>query len=180
MPAALSTLGVPFEVPAIPRFWRAGSAVSAEARAVWQAIGAVMESTERSQSWFGRKAAAISQMWALANECDEPGWDGDSALPVDPAAAFAAADFIRALPGRVPLPEFAPEPDGSIALDWIRSRNRLFSLSVGTSDRLAFAWLDGSDRGHGVARFDGATIPARILEGIDEIMKHGNAAIWPR
>jgi hypothetical protein len=73
---------------------------------------------------------------------------------------------VRALPDGIPLPEFAPEPDGSISLDWILSRNRLFSVSIGHSSRLAFAWLDGADNGHGVARFDGQNVPPRVLEGI--------------
>ena len=87
--------------------------------------------------------------------------------------------MIRALPPGVPLPEVAPEPDGAISLDWIRSRNNLFSLTVGSGDRLAFAWLDGSDTGHGVVRFDGQVVPKRILQGIDEIMRHATAALGP-
>jgi len=164
---------------AVPLVTRAGSAISEESRVVRDAVGSVVESVERSEALFGRKAATIAQIWALANECAEPGWDSDGAEAVDRFAAFAAADFIRALPGGVPLPEVAPEPDGSISLDWIRSRNSLFSLSVGASDRLAFAWVDGSDRGHGVVRFDGETIPVRVLQGIAETTKHGNAAVGP-
>ncbi len=114
-------------------------------------------------------------LWALANECGEPGWDGNDALPLNRLAVFNAVAFIRALPEEVPLPEFAPEPDGSISLDWISSRNRLFSISVGTGDRLPYAWLDGTDKGHAVARFDGKNIPPRILEGIKSILNGGSA-----
>jgi hypothetical protein len=77
-----------------------------------------------------------------------------------------AAEFIRVLPEDVPLPEFAPEPDGSLSLDWIQSRHRLFTLSVAPNIRLPYAWVDGADSGHGVARFDGETVPPRILDGI--------------
>ena len=65
------------------------------------------------------------------------------------------------------MPEFAPEPDGAISLDWIQSRHRLFTLSISASNRLAYAWLDGTDKGHGVARFDGRTIPRRVLTNCD-------------
>ncbi len=119
----------------------------------------------------------ISQIVSLANECAEPGWDGDEAVPLDWIAIHTAVEFIRALPNDVPIPEFAPEPDGSLSLDWIQSRNRLFSLSVGSTNRLAYAWLDGSDKGHGVARFDGERIPPRIIEGILGVMSHGNTAL---
>jgi hypothetical protein len=92
------------------------------------------------------------------------------AAAIDPLTVLMGRRFLRLLPESVPLPEFAPEPDGFISLDWIRSPNRLFSLSIGRSNRLAYAWLDGADRGHGVARFDGQNVPARVLEGIKGIL----------
>lgn len=152
---------------------RGSSAVSRESRVVQDAVSAVVELTERSQALFGQKAAAISQLRALANDCAAPGWDGDAACAINPIAVFVAENFIRALPDSVPLPEFAPEPDGSLSLDWIQSRTRLFSLSVGSNQRLAYAWLDGSDKGHAVAQFDGNAIPQRILGGIEAIMNYG-------
>jgi hypothetical protein len=154
-----------------------GSAISPEAQAVRKAASAVVESAERSQALFGKKANALSQLAALAAECADPGWDGESAAAIDPVAVLWAKRFVRALPDGMPLPEFAPEPDGSISLDWIASRNRLFSLSVGHNGRLAFAWLDGSDSGHGVARFDGQSVPQRVLEGIRGIVGHAYAGL---
>ena len=156
---------------------RRGSAISAEAQEVQRAATSVVDSLERSHALFGDKATAISQIWALANECDRPGWDGDDALPLERMAVFKAVAFIRTLPEGVPLPECAPEPDGSISLDWISSRNRLFSLSLGTGDRLPYAWLDGTDKGHAVARFDGESVPPRILEGIKAISNDGIALV---
>ena len=158
---------------------RPDSAVSPEAHAVREQVEAAVRTLERSQALFGRKAAVIGQIWGLVNECAEQGWDGEDAEPLASAAASTAQQFVKTLPIHVPLPEITPDPDGSISLEWIVSRNRLFSLSVGTSNRLAFAWVDGSDRGHGVVRYDGETIPARILQGIDDTMKHANPALGP-
>jgi hypothetical protein len=155
----------------------AGSAISPEAQTVQSAAVQIARAVESSQALFGSKATAISQLWQLANEFAEADWDGDGALPLDHAAIHNAVAFIRALPDRVPMPEFAPEPDGSISLDWIRSRTSVFSLSIGASHRLAYAWLDGTDQGHAVARFEGGNIPLRILEGIEGIVKLGNAAV---
>ena len=76
-----------------------------------------------------------------------------------------------ALPDGISLPEFAPEPDGSISLDWIQSRNCLFSLSVCANGGLAYAWLDGADGGRAAARFDGETIPPVVLEGIKRVAR---------
>jgi hypothetical protein len=173
----ISIVGIGLGYASLYPYAYGSSAISSEARAVGKAVSAVVESAERSQVLFGEKSVAISQIVALADECAEAGWDGDEAAPIDPIAVLTAVEFIRAMPDDLPLPEVAPEPDGSISLDWIQSRNRLFSLSVGSTNRLAYAWLDGSDKGHGVARFDGERIPSRVIEGIIGIMNHGNATI---
>jgi hypothetical protein len=158
---------------------RERSAVSPAAQAVRKAASEVVERAERTRT-FGRKADAISQIWALANDCASLDWNGEGALPIAQVAVFEAAAFIRALPDGIPLPEFAPEPDGSISLDWIWSRDRVFSVSVGPSDRMAYAWLDGTERGHAVASFDGERVPDRILEGIKGFMRGAHAAVGSR
>jgi hypothetical protein len=147
-----------------------GSAISQEARAVYERASQVVASAERSQVLFGDKAAALSRLAALEAECAENGWNGEGATAIDPVAVLSATRFLRAMPDGMRLPEFAPEPDGSISLDWILSRTRLFSLSVGRTNRIAYAWLDGTETGHAVAVFDGQTIPSRILEGIRSIL----------
>lgn len=178
MPEPVSTLSFYFlGYVALSNYARGGSAISGEAIAARNAASALVESVERSQALFGDKAAAISRLRALAIECGQENWDADGAAMIDPRAMFNAEAIVRALPIGVTLPEFAPEPDGSVSLDWIQSRTRQFSLSVGRSQRLAYAWLDGTDSGHGVATFDGSTIPPRIIEGIFAIAKNGHAPI---
>lgn len=151
---------------------RRDSGFSPEAQIVGNVAATIIDYFEQSQALFGKKAGAISLLRALAKECSRENWDGYGATAIDPQAILIAEDFIRALPRRIPLPEFAPEPDGSVSLDWIRSQNHLFSISVNNTGRLAFAWIDGSDKGHGVANFDGGRIPDRILLGIDDIVSY--------
>ena len=177
MPEPVSTLGYLVGYAALYATVRAGSAVSSEAEAIRNTASVMVESTEESLALFGGKAVALSQLRTLANECAEENWDGNGACPIHPTAVFLTAEFLRALPDDLPLPEFAPEPDGAISLDWIQSRTRLFSLGIGASQRLAYAWLDGSDKGHAVSRFDREQIPARILQGIREIIDHGHASL---
>lgn len=178
MPEPVSTLGlIVVGYAALQPFARASSAISTEAQVVRKAAWDVVRHGESSQSLFGGKAAAISQVWKLADECNEPNWNGDDACPISDEAVATALSFIRALPEDLPIPEFAPEPDGSTSLDWIQSRHRLFSLSIGGTSRLAYAWLDGADKGHAVARFDGSKIPPRVIEGIQSIMNHGNTTL---
>lgn len=152
---------------AIQAFANDGNAVSPEAQAVRAQAARVINGYEQSQALFGAKKAAISQLNALVSE-DQT---------ADPLAVIIAEQFLRALPNAIPLPEFSIDPDGSISLDWIEARNQIFSLSVGANSRLAFAWLDGTDKGHAVARFDGQQIPERVIEGITSIALNGNASL---
>lgn len=142
------------------------SACSPEAQEIKDTTAEIYRDFELSQALFGEKAQAITELTALAQECCGQDWDGYGAHAVEPLAVQKTKSFIRAIPSSFPMPEFAPEPDGAISLDWMGSPSRLFSVSVSPSDRLAFTWLDGTDRGYGVASFDGETLPTRILDGI--------------
>lgn len=142
-----------------------------------QAAINLVRAAEQSVALFGERAAAISSLRELANECSHEDWDGSGAVALDPDAVTQAEYFLRALPDGVPMPECSAEPDGSVSLDWCMAKNRLFSISVGSSNRLAFAWLDGSDKGHGVARFDGLAVPARVLLGLRSILIPSHAPV---
>ncbi len=156
---------------------RSGTAVSEEARAIRDSASLIKRSEERSFALFGSRDRAISEVFATAGECSAEGWDEDGAVPLSVRAVERAVSFLRAMPQDVPIPEIAPEPDGSVSLDWVANRKRVFSLSIGETDRLAYAWIDGTDKGHAVARFDGFEIPHRIVEGIRDIMDEAHAAV---
>ncbi|HVT44701.1 MAG TPA: hypothetical protein VMT00_09945 [Thermoanaerobaculia bacterium] len=150
---------------------RANTAMSKEACALRESASAIVCSAERSLALFGPKVSLISDIYDLASESQN-----DLELTVPREAIERAVLFIRTLPDDLPLPEIAIEPGGSISFDWISSRTRVFSLSLGSTNRLAFAWIDGTDRGHAVAGFDGA-IPPRIIEGIREITNGQTPAV---
>lgn len=115
------------------------------------------------------KAILISQIHGLGDECAEKNWDCNGASAVKRAAVLLSEAFVLVFPDGILLPECAPEPDGSISLDWIQSRSRLFSVSVSASGWQAFAWLDGGKKGHETALFDGKIIPPEVLEGVKRI-----------
>ena len=149
--------------------------VSREARSVYEAKREVVICAERSAALFGNKASLISKLWKLADECAHEDWDGEGGMALDDAAIGNTVSFIRALPADLPLPELAPEPDGAVSLDWMVAKTRMFSVSCGSSSRLAYSWLDGTDRGHAVAGFDGWSIPERILQGIRSVTSDSHA-----
>lgn len=145
---------------------------------VLDAASRVTKAVELSMALFGAKAAALSQLASIASECSEPGWDGYSADAISRGTIILASTFVRALPDDAMTFELAPEPDGSISIDWTQSRNRVLSLSIGRNHRLAYAWLDGSEKGHAVANFDGKTVPPRVLEAIRSIVGKSNVGLW--
>ena len=146
-----------------------GSAISPEASEVAKAASAIIAASERSQALFGQKATLLSALTLMADECGESDWNGEGAQAIEPTVIRRASEFIRAMPEGVPLPEIAPAPDGSIILDWALSKRRVFSLSIGETDCLAYVWLDGTDKGHGVAQFDGIRMPSRVLDGVQAL-----------
>lgn len=151
---------------------RPRSAVSAEAEAVRFNAAVVVEQVQRSVALFGPQAVLISRLLELGGECRKPNWDGYGAEPVQPRALRCAEDLIASLPEDVPLPECAIEPDGCVSLDWMPGPNRTLTVSVGGSDRLAYAWVDGTDRGHAVEKLSDGQLPPRILAEIRRFSRH--------
>ena len=153
-----------------------GTAVSNEATIVRNLADGLIDSVERSTALFGNKAAVISELWQLFNECNMDNWDGYGARPIELASIYNAIAFIRALPGALAMPVTCPDPDGSVLLEWQRTRLSIFSVNVCASGRVSYAWLDGTDRGHGTADFNGRQVPIRILNDIQFMADHAMSA----
>lgn len=153
------------------------SGVSNESRIVACGAADLSLFIESSFALYGRKASALAELRTIAAECAVPDWDGEGAKPISLEAVRNAEAFLHALPDWVPLPELSPEPDGAFSLDWIRSRHRMLSVSIGARQRLAIAWLDGSNRGHAVEAFGGSTIPDLVLFKVQATMDVTDAPI---
>lgn len=149
---------------------RSSTGVSLESGILRKAANTVNIAARRSESLFGWKTKTLQQLRATVAESIESGADDDDAVDIDPRALALAEAIVDVLPEGFPLPEFASEPDGSISMDWIRSRHRMFSVSVGVTNRLACAWIDGSRRGHAVEPFDGTRLPEFIVAAVREMM----------
>jgi hypothetical protein len=150
---------------------RPASAVSTEAVHVRTHASYMVGRVESSAALFGNRMGVITALWNLVALHAEVGWDGGAAAPVDRNAVALAVDFIRALPDDSEMPEVGVEPDGAVSLDWLPSRHRMLSISfTGRSDRLAYAWLDGTDRGSAVARFDRQVVPLRLMQTIAAVV----------
>lgn len=143
---------------------RQSSAFSAEGLLLSESMLSATQVLERSQALFGSRQQVLSALIELASD-------------LNPAALARAADFIKAIPDGFPMPEVAAEPDGAVSLDWIGSRHRMLSLSIGPRPRLAIAWLEGTASGHSVEPFDGATVSTALLSRIQSTLNPSYAPI---
>jgi len=152
--------------------WGQSSAVSGVAASLHELVCNLSRSADDAQTLSGRDTSFENGLMAAL---DELVVDEDQ-YAVSTAAVQRALRLIQSLPNGVPIPDVAVDPDGEIALDWMPSRTRMFSISVGDSDRLAYAWIDGSDRARGVFRFTSA-IPQPLLLQLAELTTGGRASI---
>lgn len=154
------------------------SALSDEAGQVRECAEYMIGRVESSAALFGGRMATIAALHDLTKSHAETGWDGGSASPVSLAAISLAVDFVRSMPDDYEMPQVGVEPDGAVSLDWLPSRHRMLSISfTGNSDRLAYAWLDGTDRGSAVARFDRQSVPLRLLHAINAATNKADSAL---
>lgn len=145
------------------------SAYSREAGEVSDAACRVMQDRLGSESLFGKKMVGISTLVATM---DSVVGDDDQ----EPASALTrvnAKQFLLAVPDDLPMPEVGVDPDGAVSLTWFASRTQMFSVSIDESDRVAFAWLDGSDKGHAVARFYPPMLPNVVVSTLRSIVANG-------
>ena len=145
------------------------SAVSEEISVIREKALGLSKHIESSRALFGPKEDPLDRLNELAAECAEADWDGYGAEAVIPGAVRRSAHFIRRLPENLPLPEISMEPDGEIALDWSPTSTQTFSVSIGNADRMACAWVNGTEHGHVVAYSNNGEIPSRILQEIQRI-----------
>ncbi len=137
-------------------------------------IRAVHAQTESSEALFGKKSRALEELREVVEECGKPEWGGEGTEAVAAATWVRAQQFIRAIPDDLPMPEMGVDPDGEIAFDWALDRVRSFSVSIDEGERLACAWLDGTDRGHFVASMVGGMIPQRVIDEIYKLASDGS------
>jgi hypothetical protein len=172
-PVSIGALFVGYAV--LAGYARQTSAVSREACKVSEAATDVMRGREGSESLFGQKALALSKLESAVAAV----FPHDEQEVVDFQTFSNARHLLLALPDDLPAPEFSIDPDGAISMDWIQSRTRRISVSVSSSERLAYAWLDGSDRGRGVIRFRSPIFPLKLLSEIRLILTDGPAGLQP-
>jgi len=81
---------------------------------------------------------AIAEIWKIWSECREADWDSYQALPVSRETCCAACAFIESLPLGLSMPSIAAGSDGRLNMEWCRSPQHCFSVSVGPDGVLLY------------------------------------------
>ena len=101
-------------------------------------------------------------------ECSEDDWDGYGAKRIDGKSYEESLRFLDILPGTIPTPEVAVDPDGMVAFEWHEEPRWVFSVSFETNGAIAYAGLFGNSKTHGTEYF-GQALPQSILDSIRRV-----------
>ena len=153
------------------------SALTYETSSAKELIYDLASALETPRSLFEPKEQALDELYALLEERASELETDNAYTMTSPATLDNAELLIRMMPDSIPMPEIAIEDDGDITFDWMKSRYCMLSASVGESARIAYAWLDGTDRGHSVTSMDTDTFPSRLYQDISRIMGTYHAAL---
>lgn len=116
---------------------------------------------------LGKKAD--DELWLQFMECREANWDGHGAEPVADETYQLAAQFLKALPLATVMPDIGAEADGQLTMEWYRTPQRTFSVSISPKGELHYAALIGGSKAYGTEPFFGE-IPEAIINLIHRVM----------
>ena len=139
--------------------------ISEDANTVQKRISEIKEYFFQSETVGKWRREILRNLEEIKEECSVENWDGYGASPVKKDSYNEAVRFIEALPDSLPIPEVDVDPDGEIAFEWDMGRRKVFSVSVGSNNELAYAGLFGSNKSHGTEYF-GNKLPKVILDNI--------------
>lgn len=105
---------------------------------------------------YGLKSRSriLTDLYNALIGCFSDDWDGYGAKAIADNLPGKAFNYLSGFSSKIPSPEFSPEPDGEIAIEWCGENGAVISLSVGLSNRIHFAAIfpDGN-RLHGTESY---------------------------
>ena len=119
-----------------------------------------LEPTETASE--NRLTEAYEELESISEDCSSPEWDGYSAEPISNIAIERTKKFLDLIPDNIPVPEIVPQANGGLSLEWYRSPDSLFDISVEKEGPLIFAGkLSPSSRLHGETSLE-SNFPAEL------------------
>lgn len=134
---------------------------------------AINRKNEQAQNEIKKTSAFLARSLPLESafvSALKEGWDGYDAETINISTFEYARKFIELLPFDTELPEFVPESDGEISIEWFDSPSWIFSISVSPKGRLSYVGFYGRNRTKGVEYLNDK-IPQSILSNIKRVLK---------
>jgi len=126
---------------------------SDEANKNYQLLSEISQRLQESQ-YFGLIAkGTFQELDEVFRETLIPDWDGYGALPVEKETFLNTKKFLILLPLYITPPHISAEPDGNLTLEWFRSPDWLFSISIDSKGFLHYAAKFGMRRNYGSEPF---------------------------
>ena len=127
--------------------------VSEEATILQRQVGDAVTHLFDNESIGARLREGNRLLQEVADEHNQPNWDGYDALAVSEYSLVKAQYLLQTLPADIPLPDVEVDPDGEVSFDWYDDADGVFSVSIGDTGRLAFAGMFRQSKVHGVEYF---------------------------
>lgn len=119
-----------------------------------------------------RIADPQSELLQLFQDCSQPNWDGEGAVPISAATLQEAQRLLEVIPQTIGVPDLIPEAMGSVAFEWYIAPGRVYVLSLSGRKRLEYAGLLGEgNETHGYW-FYGGELPRLAGEHLRELYDH--------
>jgi hypothetical protein len=117
------------------------------ARTVSQSMEAQTSGLRCSET-FGIDNQLREELAEVWGECQHPNWDGFRGLPISRETLRQVYHLLEEIPNSIAPPSLSAHPDGAIAMEWYRSKNRQILLSV-IDGEIHYAAKLGANRHHG-------------------------------
>jgi len=148
-----------------PIFFLQSSGMSESANAVLDLFDELQPDFDRTITFGEPSAKIIENLLEVKSEHSVDNWDGYDAKAINDNSYKNAWQFALSLPPNLPIPEIYIEPDGEVVFEWYEDKRKVFSISIGSENKLAYAGLFGVNKTYGVEYFYD-DVPDVILNNI--------------
>ena len=148
-----------------------GSGFSNDSKVIDIAIKRAAKHSHEALSQDAHFKVLLNELAMVVGNCSCDNWDGYGAQPIPRSAILEALTLLKLIKGLYYIlpDEITAEPDGSIALDWYGTNNKVYSVSVGGNGSLVFSgrFADGGSL-FGVHPFSNK-LPETLADSIGRI-----------
>lgn len=143
------------------------SGVSSAAQELQKASSKLTTYEMRSQALSARINSMLAELAVISTKTYA---DSVESVQASAVALSNARLLICALPEMSIRPDISLDGEGGIMFDWMISKFKMYSISIGRTSRLPFALLNGAEKAYGVIEFDGQKAPNRMVSDLSVML----------